>query len=67
MYVRMCVCGGGNVWVCACVYGGDMGVCVECVCVHVRGRERKCMCACVGGVEMCGCVHVFMVGTWVCV
>jgi len=36
---------------------------VECVCVHVWGRERKCVCVhvCVGGGvygrEMCVCVE----------
>ena len=34
MCVCACVGGGGNVWVCAYVFGGEMGVCVECVCVH---------------------------------
>jgi len=69
-----CMYGGEMMYVCrmcvhVCTAGKCVGVCVECVCVHVRGRERKCVCVhvCVGGVEMCECVHVCMVGKWVCV
>ena len=84
---RKCVCvcasGGGNVWVCACVHGGEMGVRIQCVCMHsgrgvgvcgengcvgmvgkqcmsvecvfmhVWGREKVCVCMCVQWGHVC--------------
>ena len=41
---RECVClqGGERMCVCACVYGGEMGVCTQRVCVHSREMGGVC-------------------------
>ena len=58
--LKVCVCGGGQVWMWACVYGA--GVCVGQVCVDGGMCGWMWMDVCVHGcgVGVCGCVCVYV-------